>query len=167
MGGGSTGILHAMAGDRGTKDEIVAVVGLGKIGLPLAAQYAAKGMSVIGCDVRPEVIDAVNAGRSHILEEPGLAEAVAAAVADGRLRATVDTTAAVAGANTVVLIVPLLTDRDHNIDFGQLDAATRAIAGGLHRGCLVLGGTTGPVGPTRNPLAPTPQGRSGLPASAD
>src|SRR5260370_20372091 len=117
MGAGSTGILHAMAGDRGTKSEIVAVVGLGKIGLPLAAQYAAKGMSVIGCDVRPEVIDAVNAGRSHILEEPGLAEAVAAAVADGRVRATVDTTPAAAGANPGRLIRPRPTDRDPNIAF--------------------------------------------------
>src|SRR5260370_28173295 len=115
MGAGSTGIRHAMAGDRGTKSEIVAVVGLGKIGLPLAAQYAAKGMSVIGCDVRPEVIDAVNAGRSPILEEPGLAEAVAAAVADGRLRATLFTIPAVSGANTGALIRPLLTGRDHTI----------------------------------------------------
>jgi len=167
MAVGSTGILHAMAGDRGTKSEIVAVVGLGKIGLPLAAQYAAKGMSVIGCDVRPEVIDAVNTGRSHIREEPGLAEAVAAAVADGRLRATLDTTAAVASANTVVLIVPLLTDRDHKIDFGQLDAATRAIGGGLHRGCLVLCETTVPVGTTRNRLAPILEERSGLRAGDD
>src|SRR5260370_40070127 len=111
-------------------------------------------MSVIGCDVRPEVIDAVNAGRSHILEEPGLAEAVAAAVADGRLRATVGTTAAGAGANTVVLILPLLTDRDHNIDFGQLDAAPRAIGSGLHRGCLVRLGTTVPVGHPRHRPAP-------------
>jgi nucleotide sugar dehydrogenase len=168
MSRGATGILLAMAGDRGSKSEsIVAVVGLGKIGLPLAAQYAAKGLSVVGCDVRPEVIAAVNAGRSHVLEEPGLAEAVALAVANGRLRATLDTTAAVAGANTVVLIVPLLTDRDHHIDFGQLDAAARAIGSGLHRGCLVLCETTVPVGTTRNRLAPMLEERSGLRAGGD
>src|SRR5260370_10682175 len=120
MGAGSTGILHAMAGDRGTKDEIVAVVGLGKIGLPLAAQYAAKGMSVIGCDVRPDVIDAVNAGRSHILEQPGLAEAGAAAVADGRLRATLDTTLRGAGADTLLVRVPLRNDLGPHIPFSQL-----------------------------------------------
>jgi nucleotide sugar dehydrogenase len=168
MGAGATGILLAMAGDRGSKSEsIVAVIGLGKIGLPLAAQYAAKGLTVIGCDVRPEVIAAVNAGHSHILEEPGLAEAVAQAVADGRLRATLDTAVAVAGANTVVLIVPLLTDRDHNINFGQLDAAARAIGSGLHRGCLVVCETTVPVGTTRNRLAPMLEERSGLRAGDD
>ena len=44
----------------------VAVVGLGKIGLPLAAQFASKGLTVIGCDVLPEVVAAVNGGHSHI-----------------------------------------------------------------------------------------------------
>jgi nucleotide sugar dehydrogenase len=92
---------------------------------------------------------------------------VAAAVAAGRLRATLDTTAAVAGANTVVLIVPLLTDRDHNIDFGQLDAAAKAIGSGLHRGSLVLCETTVPVGTTRNRLAPILEERSGLRAGDD
>ena len=42
----------------------VAVVGLGKIGLPLAALYAGKGMQVTGCDVNPAVVEAVNRGES-------------------------------------------------------------------------------------------------------
>ena len=66
----------------------IAVVALGKIGLPLAAQYASKGHTVVGADVNPDVVAAVNAGRAHVLEEPGLAERVAEAVAAGRLSAT-------------------------------------------------------------------------------
>src|SRR5207245_3246986 len=124
----------AMARDpTGQDGSRVAVVGLGKIGLPLAAQYAARGLSVTGCDVNPDVVAAVNAGRSHIREEAGLEEAVAEAVTAGRLSATTDTAAAVAAADTVVLIVPLLADRDHNIDFTVLDAATRATGAGLQR----------------------------------
>src|SRR6059036_2064350 len=73
----------------------VAVVGLGKIGLPLAAQYASKGMTVIGCDVLEDIVETINSGHSHIREEPGLEEAIASAVKQGRLHATVDTTAAV------------------------------------------------------------------------
>jgi UDP-N-acetyl-D-mannosaminuronic acid dehydrogenase len=145
----------------------VAVVGLGKIGLPLAAQFAAKGMSVVGCDINPEVVDAVNAGRSHIREETGLEDAVARAVTKGRLRATTDTAAAVAEANTVVLIVPLLADREHNIDFRQLDAATRAVGAGVRRGCLVICETTVPVGTTRNHLAPLLEETSGMRAGDD
>ena len=40
----------------------IAVVALGKIGLPLAVQYADKGHEVIGVDVNPAVVEAVNAG---------------------------------------------------------------------------------------------------------
>jgi UDP-N-acetyl-D-mannosaminuronate dehydrogenase len=52
----------------------IAVVGLGKIGLPLAVQYTRSGRTVIGCDINPEVVEKVNAGQSHIHEEPELAE---------------------------------------------------------------------------------------------
>jgi nucleotide sugar dehydrogenase len=157
-----------MAGASTSKSgPIVAVIGLGKIGLPLASQFATKGVSVIGCDVNPHVVDAVNAGRSPVREEPGLEEAVAAAVANGRLSATLDTEAAVAAASTVVLIVPLLVDRSHDIDFKQLDAATRAVGAGLHPGCLVICETTVPVGTTRGRIGPALEERSGLRAGRD
>ena len=44
------------------------------MGLPLAAQFASHGWRVIAVDVNPAVVDAINAGRSHVGEEPGLAE---------------------------------------------------------------------------------------------
>lgn len=145
----------------------VAVVGLGKIGLPLAAQFAAKGMQVIGCDINPDVVNAINSGRSHIHEEPGLAEAVATAVAAGRLKATQDTSAAVATADVVVVIVPLMVDKHHDIDFSGLDGATQAIAKGLRQGCLVIYETTLPVGTTRNRMGPMLHSGSGLRPGAD
>jgi len=145
----------------------IAVVGLGKIGLPLAAQFASKGMRVVGCDVLPSVVDAINAGRSHVLEEPGLQEAVAAAVASGNLRATVDTSGAVAEADVIVVIVPLMLGRDGGIDFGNLDSATRAVAKGLRRDSLVIYETTLPVGTTRHRVAHLLEQASGLKAGPD
>ncbi len=68
----------------------VAVVGLGKIGLPLAAHLAGRGHSVVGSDIRQDVVDSVNAGSSHVMDEAGLADAVAAAVANGHLTATTE-----------------------------------------------------------------------------
>ena len=53
--------------------------GAGKMGLPLAAQFASHGWQVIAVDVNPAVVDAINAGRSHVDEEPGLADARARA----------------------------------------------------------------------------------------
>lgn len=160
-------MLANMASSVGKATRTVAVVGLGKIGLPLAAQFAAKNLNVIGCDVVPDVVAAVNSGRSHILEEAGLDAAVKSAVANQRLRATQDTTAAVKEADVVVVIVPLLVDQAHKIDFKNLDSATAAIARGLHRGSLVIYETTLPVGTTRNRLAPLLEKGSGLSAGKD
>ncbi len=145
----------------------VAVVGLGKIGLPLAVQFAIRGDRVIGCDRQPAVVAAVNAGRSLIREEPGLPEAVAAVVANGRLCATTDTTAAVAAANIVVVIVPLMVDANAQVDFGALDSATVEIAAGLRTGTLVVYETTLPVGTTRQRFAPLLESGSALRAGTD
>ncbi len=49
----------------------VAVVGLGKIGLPLAVQYARRGRVVIGCDINPDVVEMINAGKSHVQRGTG------------------------------------------------------------------------------------------------
>ena len=145
----------------------VAVVGLGKIGLPLAAQYASKGMTVIGCDVLPDVVETINAGHSHVREEPGLEEAVAGAVKQRRLRATTDTTAAVKDADVTVVIVPLIVGQERDTDYRSIDAATAAVGRGLRRGSLVIYETTLPVGTTRRRLGPMLEKESGLKAGSD
>ncbi len=145
----------------------VAVVGLGKIGLPLAAQFAGKGMHVIGCDVLADVVESVNAGKAHIKEEAGLDEAVASAVREHKLRATTDTTAAVRDSDVVVVIVPLLVAPERTTDYRNLDAATAAVGQGLKPGALVIYETTLPVGTTRSRLAPKLEEESGLKAGAD
>lgn len=158
-------MLHGMPSSAARRT--VAVVGLGKIGLPLAAQFSAKGLDVIGCDVLTDVVASINAGHAHIHEEAGLEEAVAEAVAKGRLRATTDTAAATRQADVVVVIVPLLVDDDRHIDYRNIDAATKAVGRGLHEGSLVIYETTLPVGTTRQRLGPMLEKESGLKAGAD
>jgi len=145
----------------------VAVIGLGKIGLPLAAQYAGKGLSVIGCDVLEEVVETINQGHSHIHEEEGLEQAVAAAVKGGNLRATTDTSQAVEQSDAVVVIVPLMVSPERVTDYRNLDAATKAVGRGLKKGALVLYETTLPVGTTRQRLGPLLEKESGLRAGSD
>ena len=145
----------------------VAVVGLGKIGLPLAAQFASCGLKVIGCDISQQVVDSVNRGESHILEEPGLQERVRDAVANGSLSATTDTASAVRDSNVVVVIVPLMVDERHNIDYGNVDSATKAVADGLRKDTLVIYETTLPVGTTRTRLGPMLEAGSGLRVGVD
>jgi len=140
----------------------VAVVGLGKIGLPLAGLFARKGARVAGCDVDPEVVAAVNRGESPVGGEPGLDEAVRAARDAGNLVATTDTAAAVAESDVVVVVVRVGIDASGRANFRQLDAAAAAIGHGLRRGSLVLLETTVPVGTTRNHFGRRLRGTSGL-----
>lgn len=145
----------------------VCVVGLGKLGLPLAVQFALKGHRVTGADTAPGVVESVNRGVPPFPREAGLDQALKRVVAEGLLRATADTTAAVARAEAVVLVVPLVTAADGSPDFALLDAATDAVAAGLRRGTLVSYETTLPVGTTRERWAPRLASRSGLAAGRD
>ena len=159
-------VTRPWSGEPGTAGT-VAVVGAGKMGLPLAAQFAGHGWDVIAVDVQQAVVDAINEGRSHIGDEPGVADLVAEAHAAGRLRATLDGAAAAAAADVVVLIVPVMLDADHQPDYGYMDAAVAAIAPGVHAGSLVIFETTLPVGDTRTRFAPQLEAVTGLRADED
>ena len=70
---------------RGAAVTDVCVVGLGKIGLPLACAIARGGHRVRGADSRPTVVDKVNRAEEPFPGEAGLAEALAETVAVGPL----------------------------------------------------------------------------------
>ena len=127
----------------------VAVVGLGKIGLPLAVQYASRGLEVTGCDIDEAKVARINAGDCPIAGEAGLEEGLSAAVKAGRLRATSGTAAAVAESDVAVIIVPVGLTAANAPDYAHLGAATAEIGRGLRNGTLVVVESTVPVGTTR------------------
>jgi nucleotide sugar dehydrogenase len=145
----------------------IAVIALGKIGLPLAVQFAEKGHDVIGVDVNTHTVDLVNAGQEPFPGEAHLQEKLTELVADGRLRATSDYAEAVPGADAVVLVVPLFVDSEARPDFGWMDAATTSLGQHLTPGTLVSYETTLPVGTTRNRWKPLLEELSGLKEGKD
>ncbi len=145
----------------------VTIVGAGKMGLPLAVQFSGHGWDVTAVDVQASVVDSINAGRNHVTEEPGLTEGVASAHAAGRLRATLDGAAAAAGADVVVLIVPVMLDDEQQPDYRYMDAAVESIAPGVHAGSTIIFETTLPVGDTRTRFAPRLEALSGLTTDRD
>ncbi|NUR83747.1 MAG: nucleotide sugar dehydrogenase [Nonomuraea sp.] len=145
----------------------ICVIGLGKIGLPLAVQYAGRGHQVTGADIVPGVVDLVNAGEVPFPGEEDLDRRLKEVTAAGLLTATLDTSAAVAAADAVVVVVPLFVDDAGVPDFTAMDAATGAIAAGLQPGTLVSYETTLPVGTTRERWAPMLEAGSGLSAGRD
>ncbi len=140
----------------------IAVVAMGKIGLPLAVQFASKGHDVIGVDVNQHTVDTIMAAQEPFPGEAGLQDALTELVPAGRLRATTDYGAAIPEADAVVIVVPLFVDADARPDFGWMDAATRSVAEHLTPGTLVSYETTLPVGTTRSRWKPLLEEISGL-----
>ncbi len=132
----------------------VAVVGLGRVGLPVAAAIAGRGHEVTGCDIDAERVAAVTRGINPFPEETGLGDLLAEAVAARRLRATTDTSAGVAGCEAVLCTVAVDLDGAGRADLRTIKAAARAIGAGLAPGTLVVFGTTVPPGTARRTLAP-------------
>ncbi|MFB5149269.1 UDP-N-acetyl-D-mannosamine dehydrogenase [Burkholderia orbicola] len=128
--------------------ETVSVIGLGYIGLPTAAAFAARRKSVIGVDVSQHAVDTINRGQIHIVE-PELDMLVHAAVTQGHLRAT--TTPEPADAFLIAVPTPF-TD-GNKPDLSYIEAACRSIAPVLKKGDLVVLESTSPVGATERMAA--------------
>jgi UDPglucose 6-dehydrogenase len=105
----------------------VAVIGLGKLGAPLAAVLAAKGHDVLGIDVNPEAVRLLNEGCAPV-EEPGLQDLVTSA--RKRLTATTDVAAA-AETDASILLVPTPSDERGAFSNEYLLAAVEEIGRGL------------------------------------
>jgi nucleotide sugar dehydrogenase len=143
----------------------ITVIGGGKMGLPLACRLAQRADAVIVCDINPSVVAAINAGVCPI-EEPGVPEELALAVAQERLRATTATSEAVAQSGTVLVIVPALLDTGYKAHLRTLEGVATEIAAGLQGGALVSFETTVPVGSTRTRFLPLLE-KGGLRAGVD
>lgn len=127
----------------------VCVVGLGYIGLPTASVLATKGFHVYGMDVRPEVVDTINAGRIHI-EEPDLDILVRSAVNSGQLKAGYEPQPA----DVFILCVPTPHRDDHSPDLSYVEAAAKAIRPYVQPGNLVILESTSPPRTTQDIVVP-------------
>ncbi|MGD0610738.1 MAG: nucleotide sugar dehydrogenase [Anaerolineales bacterium] len=149
----------------------ICVLGLGYIGLPTASTFATHGIQVVGVDVNPHVLATLREGRIHI-HEPGLREAVEAALRNGNLR--VSETPEEADAFIIAVPTPFYEDHfgEYNgqkyklADMRAVTSATEAIVPHLRKGNLVVLESTSPPRTTIDLLAPILE-KSALKAGKD
>ncbi len=110
--------------------ERISVVGLGKLGLCLAACFAERGFETIGVDIEQGVVDAVNEGRAPWYE-PRLDELLALHGGQ-RLRATVHHKEAIEQTDVTVLLVATPSNSDGSFSNRFLQAALRSLAEALN-----------------------------------
>lgn len=145
----------------------VTVVGLGKIGLTLAAVFSNNGFTVVGADINAKVVKTVNNGISHITNEPGLSDLVKNGHLKQTLQATTDTAEAVSKSSVIVVIVPVLVNEQNQVDYQYIDLAVENIGKGIRKGSLIIFETTLPTGDTRNRFGKRIEEISGLSMGED
>lgn len=111
-----------------TAGRAIAVIGLGRLGAPFAAVLAAHGNRVIGVDLNPAVVDAINAGRAPV-DEPGLSEMIERS--SGRLSATDEVATAVAASELSMVVVPTPSDETGAFSNEHVVSAVSAIGAAL------------------------------------
>jgi len=114
---------------------MIAIVGLGYVGLPLSLEFAHSGATVLGLDVDPEKVAAINAGHTYIkhVSHPAIAEIVRS----GRFSAS-DDFSRVRDAEAVIICVPTPLTKTREPDLSFVLGTGRNIAPYLQRGTLVV-----------------------------
>lgn len=126
----------------------ICVIGLGYIGLPTAATFAAYGVNVTGVDINQHAVDMINQGKVHIVE-PDLDILVRDVVEQGMLCAQTMPVMA----DAYIVAVPTPFKENHEPDLKYIESASKALAPFLKSGDLVILESTSPVGATEQMAA--------------
>lgn len=142
----------------------IAIVGLGYVGLPLSLQFARSGVTVLGLDIDPAKVEALNQGRSYIKHIESAA--IAAPVNAGRFTASTDF-ARIREVAAIIICVPTPLNKNREPDISYIIETGKAVAPHLQKDMLVsLESTTYP-GTTDEDLRAVLEAGSGLKAGTD
>ena len=142
----------------------IAIVGLGYVGLPLSLQFARSGVNVIGLDIDPEKIKAINSGRSYIKHIEG--SEIATQIASKTFTSSTDF-ANVRDVEAVIICVPTPLNKNRKPDISYIIKTGESIAPHLHKGILVVLESTTYPGTTDEDLRAVLEKGSGLKAGVD
>jgi UDP-N-acetyl-D-glucosamine dehydrogenase len=141
----------------------VGIVGLGYVGLPLAATFAEAGVSVLGLDAIEAKVEQVNAGSSYIEDVPS--DRLGPLVEAGLIRATTSWDE-IRDVDAVIICLPTPLTEHREPDLSAVLGACESLASRLRAGHLVVLESTTYPGTTREEVAPVLE-RSGLRAGRD
>ncbi len=138
----------------------VVIIGLGYVGLPLAAEAVRAGLNVTGFDIKQAAVDGLNSGRSHIDD---LTDADVATMVEHGFRATTDL-ADCEDPDVIVICVPTPLSESDGPDLTAVRAATKSAGKILRNGTLVVLESTTYPGTTDEVVRPLLEKASGLTA---
>jgi len=138
------------------REILFGVVGMGYVGLPLAVELARAGYRVLGYDIKRDVVEGLNQGRSHVKDVPD--EALQAARGEGRFSATTDPSR-LAEADAISICVPTPLSKFKDPDVSFIVAATDTVKSVIRPGQVIILESTTYPGTTREILLPALESR--------
>ena len=146
------------------RNGLIAVVGLGYVGLPLSLQFCKRKNRVIGLDIDPVKVDKLNRGESYIHHIPP--SSIQEPIASGTFRATVDFSE-IGLCKAIIICVPTPLNQNREPDISYVLSTGQAIAPHLKPGMLVVLESTTYPGTTDGELREVLEAGSGLVAGED
>jgi UDP-N-acetyl-D-mannosaminuronic acid dehydrogenase len=145
----------------------ISVIGLGYVGLPVAAMFAQKGFDVVGLDIKAERVDKINQAISPIEgNEPGLSELLSEVVHSGKLTATTEYQA-LADRDIVLIDVETPVNDQHVPEYQALKSALRSLGSVMKKGTLVVIESTIMPGTMQQIVQPLLEEASGMTCGKD
>lgn len=144
----------------------VCVIGLGKLGLPLALNFASNGVKTNGFDIDSKRVSDLNSGICDFIE-PGLTDQISRLTASRDFQAFNSLSQAASDVSHIVVVVPLDIDTAGSPDFTKIDSAISELARCLKPGQTVIVETTVPVGTTRSRVGKVLEEKTGLKAGIE
>ncbi len=132
--------------------ELLGVLGLGYVGLPLAVEAGKAGIRVLGFDVKDEVVQGLNAGRSHVQDVPS---AEVARLREGGLFEATTEMSRISECDVISICVPTPLSKTRDPDVTYILNATEAVAANIRPGQLIVLESTTYPGTTREVVLPT------------
>lgn len=145
----------------------VTVIGMGKIGLPLAVNFALHGANVTGLDIQEEVVAQINLGLEPFPGEKDLGVYLQECVSKSQLSASTNDAESISSAEVIVICIPLIVDPEGNPDFKNIDQLATKLGERISKGTLICFETTLPVGTTRNRFTVAIEAASGFEVGKD
>ena len=145
----------------------VTVIGLGKIGLPLAINFARNGATVTGLDLQEDVVRQINSGVEPFPGEKDLLIRLKECIANSSLIASTNVEECLSSAEVIVICIPLIIYSDGTPNFENIDRLVNEIGKNMSKGALICFETTLPVGTTRSRFTVDLEAASGFKVGKD
>ena len=148
------------------KKATICILGLGRVGLPLASVFASKGIDVVGIDINEERLTSIRSGKCPFYD-PILQENMDISCSSGKLTVESDLGKIKDRIDVIIVTVGTPTTLGNSVDYSQVYTALEEVCKIDLRNKIVVMRSTLPPRTTTDIIIPFIENKTGLIAGSD